>query len=157
MKTQQPTFQSRHRHDWQPLDFESQAAQTGSMAYECLECGAIKEEKRPFDSRPQKKGREFEKRLKKEGGGKRMPGSGAGVLKHDYEENGWLIEAKSTKHRSFSVKAELMQSIKREAAMRGLLPRLEIELDNGQNQRDIYIVVPKSTFIQLLPEPPGNS
>lgn len=99
----------------------------------------------------QKRGRTFESEIVRKGKGKKVPRSGAGVKKHDVEEEAprsspWLIEAKSTKNRSYSVSLDLMNLIRRNAMLNGQLPRLDIQLDNGSNTPVHLVVTFKDVF-----------
>ena len=96
--------------------------------------------------RKQERGRKFEDRIAKKGGGKKVPLSGAGVKKHDVEEGPWLIEAKSTSKGSYSVSAKLLNELRRNAMTTGKLPRLDIQFFNGTSTPIHAVVLFKDIF-----------
>lgn len=103
-----------------------------------------------FRDKSKKKGREFEKTTKKRYNGRLIPGSGSGTLKEDVEDGDWLIQNKSTKRLSYSVKHEDMEKVRKEAALRGKYPRMDIELDNGNPVPSVYVVIPRNIFEHMV-------
>lgn len=103
-----------------------------------------------FKDKSKKKGRDFEKTTKSRYGGKLVPGSGSGILKEDVEDGDWLIQNKSTKYLSYSVKHEDLEKVRKEAAFRGKYPRMDIELDNGSPVPPVYVVIPRDVFEHMV-------
>ena len=73
-------------------------------------------------------------------GGRVTKASGAGGFeKADVRVKGLLrIEAKTTKHKSFSVTAEMLDKIENQATIAGELPVMEIEIEGGK--RRVYVL-----------------
>lgn len=98
--------------------------------------------------KPQKRGRDFDKEVGKTG--KKIPLSGAGILKGDEIDEVFLIEKKSTTKGSYSLKLALLHKIKREAGFEGKLPRFDIEFDSGSSVTEVYCVLPKRILENLM-------
>lgn len=85
-----------------------------------------------------------ERELAKRGGGKLTPGSGAFDQKGDVKKyNGvYRIEAKTTKHKSFSVTREMVRKIEEAALPNGELPAILIEFidEQGTPQMEVAVV-----------------
>jgi hypothetical protein len=76
-----------------------------------------------------------EKNLARRVGGKQTNGSGAGNEKGDVRLKGFVrIEAKTTKHRSFSVTTELIDKLEEACFGAGEVPMFEIELALGERK-----------------------
>lgn len=73
-------------------------------------------------------------------GGKVTKASGAGAFeKADVRVKGLLrLEAKTTKHKSFSVTAEMLDKIEAQAVVAGEIPVMEVEIAGGS--RRVYVV-----------------
>lgn len=85
-----------------------------------------------------------EKELAQRGGGQCVPGSGAGYQKGDVKGyNGvFRIEAKTTKHRSFSITRDMVQKIEDAALGNGELPAIIVEFidEQGKPQMEVAVV-----------------
>lgn len=85
-----------------------------------------------------------EKSLAKRGGGQTVPGSGSGHQKGDVKKyNGILrIEAKTTKHKSFSVTLEMIRKIEEAALPCNELPAMVIEFlgEDGRPIKELAVV-----------------
>lgn len=102
-----------------------------------------------------KKGRDFERSTKKRYGGKMIPGSGSGLLKEDTEDGDWLIQNKSTAAKSFRVTFEDMEKVRVEAALRGKIPRMDIQIMDATPVPPVYVVLPRNIFESMVRE--GNN
>lgn len=92
-------------------------------------------------------GHAFERRIAKQGGGRKVPGSGNREMKQDVYEDKWLIQCKSTNKRSLSIKLDDLLGLKIDAMMRGRLPRFEFELYDGAETHQ-FVVLSKKIFEQ---------
>lgn len=59
------------------------------------------------------------------------------------------LELKTTKNKSFSVTAEMLDKVEAQALQAGELPIMEVEIDNAGNPRSVY-VVPRWALEDLL-------
>lgn len=67
--------------------------------------------------------------------GSRVPGSGAGDVKGDVRRKGLLrIEAKTTRHASFSVTLEMLRKIEQAATQSGEMPAIVVEFNDGKGK-----------------------
>jgi Holliday junction resolvase len=82
--------------------------------------------------------RETAKRI----GGEVTRGSGNGAFdKGDVKKRKLVrIENKTTKAKSFSVTAEIIDKIEEQALMSGTLPVVEVEIDNAGKPRRVYVL-----------------
>ena len=87
-----------------------------------------------------RRSREQEKEAAARLGGRITKASGAGAFeKGDVRVKGLLrVEAKTTKHKSFSVTGEMLDKIEQQAVMAGEFPAMEIEIEGGA--RRVYVV-----------------
>lgn len=93
----------------------------------------------------QKQSRKHEDRLAKKIGGSRTAASGAfWSRKGDVRSSDLLIEHKFTGKKSFSVKAEVLKKITREAILDGRMPVLGVHLD-GEN----YVILLEDDFLEM--------
>lgn len=77
-----------------------------------------------------------EKELAKRVGGALTPASGARHQKGDVRKKGVLrIEAKTTKHSSFSVTLEMLEKIETASSLGGELPVIIIEFNDGNGRK----------------------
>lgn len=86
---------------------------------------------------------QFELEIAQEEGGKRQPLSGAGKQKQDVITKEYLISAKETKAKSYSIKLEDLEELERDAAMNGKLPKMEIRFTTGRIGHKDWVLVPK--------------
>jgi hypothetical protein len=86
--------------------------------------------------------RRQEDRLAKNLGGVKTPGSGSGrFVKADVRVKGLVrVEAKTTKHQSFSVTKELIQKIEMFGVGASEIPALHIEIDNEGSPVSCYVL-----------------
>lgn len=90
-----------------------------------------------------------EKEIAKRIGGKVTPGSGSKYQKGDVRLKGFVrVEAKTTKHASFSVTTKLIDKLEQETFGSGEIPIFEIELGGGTHTA---IVLPKDA-LELITE-----
>lgn len=89
-----------------------------------------------------RRSRDQERDTAKRLGGQTTPRSGAGKFhKGDVRLKGVLrLDNKTTKHRSFSVTADMIQTLEEHAAMSGEFPVFEVEIDNQGTPRKVYVV-----------------
>lgn len=75
-------------------------------------------------------------------GGKKTKASGAGKFeKGDVRVRGLLrLDAKTTKHKSFRVTAEMIDDLEASAAQAGEFPVFEVEVDNEGRPRSCYVI-----------------
>lgn len=75
-------------------------------------------------------------------GGKLTPASGSKIEKGDVRVKGIMrIEAKTTKHKSFSVTLDMIEKIEEAAASSGELPIIAIEFNcNGKKLKEVAVV-----------------
>ncbi len=93
-----------------------------------------------------------EKQLATKLGGERVRGSGCGRVKGDVRVKGVLrVEAKVTRHNSFSVTKEMIEKIETAAITEGELPAMLIELNGGMQ----VAVVPAYVLEMLAGEQTG--
>lgn len=97
----------------------------------------------------QRRSKDQERELAALLGGRVTKASGAGDFeKGDVRVKGVLrVEAKTTKHRSFSVTSEMLDKIEQQAVVAGELPVMHIEIEGGA--RAVF-VMPQWAFEQLL-------
>ena len=104
-----------------------------------------------FLNRDRKKGtashrrsRKQEKSLAKRTGGKLVPGSGCSYQKGDIKKafNVIRIEAKTTKHKSFSVTREMVRKIEDASLLNGEVPAIVVEFidEQGRPQMEVAVV-----------------
>ena len=83
-------------------------------------------------------------------GGRRHVGSGAiSDLKSDASSDEWQQEAKSTKHKSFGLKLEMLEKITREARIQDKKPMVFLrftDIPDDMSVEDDWIVIPKSAW-----------
>lgn len=91
-------------------------------------------------------GRAFEDRIAKRTGGKKVPLSGAGIQKEDVIDGKWLVQAKSTNKKSYTLKFLDLQTLASNAMLTGKYPRMEIE----DSQGDVYIILRLKEYENLL-------
>ena len=78
---------------------------------------------------PQEKGRRYERKLAKKLGVKPQPASGALPLyKEDIETDEFLIQVKHTTKKSYTVKLEDLNTLRRNAAKVGKIPMLYLSI-----------------------------
>ena len=93
----------------------------------------------------QKESQKHEKRLAKKIGGSVNSRSGAfWPRKGDVRSDDLLIEHKYTGKKSFSVKADVLEKITREAILEGRMPVLGVHL-NGEN----YVILLEDDFLEI--------
>ena len=93
----------------------------------------------------QKESQKHEKRLaKKIGGSVNVRSGGFWSRKGDVRSDDLLIEHKYTGKKSFSVKADVLEKITREAILDGRMPVLGIHL-NGEN----YVILLEDDFLEI--------
>ena len=93
-----------------------------------------------------------EKSLAKNLGGEPIPGSGSGAQKGDVRVKGFVrIEAKTTKHKSFSVTRDMVDKIENAALPNNEIPVLAIEFidEQGNPEKELYII-PSYAFQEYL-------
>ena len=91
--------------------------------------------------------RQQEKELAALTGGKQTPASGAGYQRGDVRVKGFMrIEAKTTKHQSFSVTAEHVKLVKEAVTGTGEIPIMVIELGD----KTTFCVLPMSALEDIL-------
>jgi len=108
----------------------------------------------PFTSRQNrgthKHGQKSERKTAKRLGGITRPGSGAVAgAKGDILLTDYLVENKSTEHKSFSVKLEWLEKISLEAREEGKAPALSIQfVDKAGNskKRGRWVMIPEDEF-----------
>jgi Holliday junction resolvase len=94
-----------------------------------------------------------EKELAKRVGGKRTPASGAGSVKGDVRRKGVLrLEAKTTKHASFTVTLDMIQKIEEAAAMSNELPVIIVEFNDGNGRKLKEVAICPTYVIDQLTE-----
>lgn len=83
-----------------------------------------------------------EKRAAARLGGQQTKASGAGKFeKGDVRVRGLLrLDAKTTKHASFRVTADMIEALEASAAQSGEVPVFEIEIDNEGSPRSCYVI-----------------
>lgn len=90
----------------------------------------------PSNSPSHVRSKRQEKELAKRTKGRVTPGSGNGSVKGDVRVKGLMrIEAKTTKHRSFSVSLDMVEKLENAALPDGELPVLVIEFNNGKGKK----------------------
>lgn len=78
---------------------------------------------------PQEKGRRYEKKLAKKLGVKPQPASGAlPFYKEDIETDEFLIQVKHTTKKSYTIKLEDLNTLRRNAAKVGKIPMLYLSI-----------------------------
>lgn len=86
-------------------------------------------------------------------GGRRHVGSGAlSDLKSDASSAEWQQEAKSTKHKSFGLKLEILEKITREARVQDKKPMVFLrftDIPDDMSVESDWVVIPKSVFEEL--------
>lgn len=93
----------------------------------------------------QKESQKHEKRLaKKIGGSVNARSGGFWSRKGDVRSDDLLIEHKYTGKKSFSVKADVLEKITREAILEGRMPVLGVHL-NGEN----YVILLEDDFLEI--------
>jgi hypothetical protein len=92
--------------------------------------------------------RRQEEGLAKTHGGRRVAGSGNGHwTKNDVRNSRVSYEAKTTKHKSFTLKLEELLKAERNALMDGRESVFVVEFDNEKTHRPFY-VVPASLYLE---------
>lgn len=92
-----------------------------------------------------------EKKTAERLGGRVTKASGALHEKGDVRVSGVLrVEAKTTKHKSFSVTKGMLEKIELACFGAGEIPVMEIEIDNASPTPATAYVVPKWAFEELL-------
>lgn len=93
-----------------------------------------------------------EKRIAKELGGRRIPGSGSRWdSKGDVKTKKFLVEAKTTTHKSFSVSSDILAKVELEAVGTGRTPVVSVELTGGSVPKR-YAVLSWEDFLALTGE-----
>lgn len=93
----------------------------------------------------------MEKELARRYGGRVTPGSGNGAIKGDVRVRDVLrIEAKTTKHKSFSVTLDMVEKIENAALGAGELPCIVIEFHDGTGKRIKEVAVTPTYVIDSL-------
>ena len=88
-----------------------------------------------------------EKEIAAATGGRQTPGSGNQKVKGDVRVKGFMrIEAKTTKHMSFTVTAEHISKIRNSVTATGELPCMVIELGDGTT----FMVLPEYALADVL-------
>lgn len=84
-----------------------------------------------------------ERSLARRTGGQLVPGSGCGYQKGDVKKAFGVIriEAKTTKHKSFSVTREMVRKIEDAAITNGEVPAIVIEFINEQGKPQMEVAV----------------
>ena len=83
----------------------------------------------------QKQEKEVAEKIK----GRRTKGSGAGWTKGDVRSDKFIVEAKSTKHKSFRITIDLIEKLEADAFGSDKIPIFAIELENGRKK--CYVVL----------------
>lgn len=93
-----------------------------------------------------------EVRVSEDVGGRKVPMSGARAGdKGDVETKQWLIDAKLTDKRSYSLSTKVFHKINTEATAYGKLPALVIEFTNrGFGVPSKWAVIPYSEFLRIF-------
>lgn len=118
------------------------------MSRESFMRGGSKNYNTPSHRRAPKQEKEIAKRTN----GYTVPGSGSGYLKGDVRIKGVArIEAKTTKHKSFSVTRKMIEKLDDAATPHGELPIFVIEFidDNGNPEMEA-VVMPSYALDELL-------
>lgn len=101
-----------------------------------------------------------EKRSAARLGGQQTKASGAGKFeKGDVRVRGLLrLDAKTTKHASFRVTAEMIAELEQSAAQAGEVPVFEIEVDNEGSPRSCYVIPTWALddIVQLVAQKEGS-
>lgn len=91
------------------------------------------------------KPRQQEIRIAKRVGGERNAMSGAGWRrKHDVREDGVLWEMKRTNKRSITIKADDLESVRKQALLEGRSPALGFELAERN-----YVILTEDDYLEL--------
>ncbi len=94
-----------------------------------------------------RRSRRQEDRVAKQRNGQKTIGSGNGVYdKGDVKDDHFLTEAKTTEKKSFPLKQSDWVRIKKQASKKGLMPCMDIEIDNTDN----LTVLKTADFIWLI-------
>lgn len=93
------------------------------------------------NTKSHKRAKKQEKEIATRIGGKLVPRSGAGDTKGDCRIRGILrIEAKTTKHKSFSITQEMLDKIEEAATETGEMPVIVVEFnEGGRKVREIAV------------------
>lgn len=105
--------------------------------------GTLKKPKRlkSFQTESHARSPEQEDSLAKRVGGRRVKGSGCGFEKGDVRVEGFVrIEAKTTKHKSFSVTIEMLDKIEDAALSAGEVPAMVIEFRQDRDNREVAVI-----------------
>jgi hypothetical protein len=95
-----------------------------------------------------------EAELAKRTGGRVTRGSGCGNEKGDVRIRGVArIEAKTTKHKSFSVTQDMLDKIEEAAMTSGELPALVIEFIDGEGKPKREVAVVPTWVLDVLTQP----
>lgn len=100
-----------------------------------------------------KAGRQSEKSVAKKLGGSLTPASGAGQSKGDIQLGDFMLECKSTKTDTLSIRRDWLQKVFREALSAGKTPALSLAFtdDTGKSkQHSEWVCVPLSVFKELV-------
>ena len=100
-----------------------------------------------------KHGQKSERKTAKRLGGTTRPGSGAVAgAKGDILLSDYLVENKSTEHKSISLKLEWLDKISVEAREEGKVPALSIQFVDKQGnskKRGRWVMIPESDFKEV--------